>query len=212
MKTKPIFVLFSCVIVAIIAYFVARSDENHNQEQIASEKHQGSQANDVSKKHLMEKSKKIEALRAKVALKSLQNASANSNKPEKAPPSIRIVNESVAKLNGLLGKESKDAKWQNDVEEYAKSILEESDVQGSIITNVDCVSSFCRLNVEHENENALKDFSLKMQTKPLIQEKGDSFGTAEPDNEKVITTIYFSRPDENLPVDPAVIYNEFDEE
>jgi len=78
------------------------------------------------------------------------------------------LEEASARLTSEFEGESRDPTWSKQAETTIEKALQSRSHERSKVTSVDCRSSFCRVDVAHDDENARMSFVQEMFAPPTF--------------------------------------------
>lgn len=113
------------------------------------------------------------------------------------PDEERIQNR-FALFESVFASETLDPQWSNEAVDRITEVFAMEALKESLLINVGCASTLCRLEIGHRNEDSMNRFldefptTLGWQTKLNIQ-------VVDASDEGIATVVYLSRPGYTLP-------------
>ncbi len=113
-------------------------------------------------------------------------------------PDNEYITEQIEMLDSTFANQVVDEQWSNTAIDNASEVLDKVIPAGVNITQLDCKSTFCKIDVDHENgadiENYLEKFMFELgwETSSYIQSIDNQDGSKT-------TQVYLSRDGYSLP-------------
>lgn len=120
-----------------------------------------------------------------------------------------LEEEVVPELDHRLSMESRDRTWSKQAERMLLDSFNKSEIQGSKIVNVDCRSTFCRLEIEHDDMKSRMKYTDKVfETLPwsksqmFLHTRNFRNWHKNEGSGNLVTLVYYSRGGNPLPPTP----------
>lgn len=102
-------------------------------------------------------------------------------------------------IEGILATEPEDAEWSLSAAELIREVLASKDFEGTSVYDVQCRSSLCRIEVEHDDPRKLADFQMHFPMRVASLLPRTAMHRVEGDNGSSRTIVYLAREGHRFP-------------
>lgn len=112
--------------------------------------------------------------------------------------SKREVSDRLNQLELAIQQQDTDPSWSDFANEQIATVVSSGDFSGSNVITSDCRSSFCSLDVQHEDQESMEKFMNTFSAKLGWNNSAGQFQIIE-QGDQYVTRLYVSRSDYSLP-------------